>query len=241
MSTTKLFLGHRLRRLRRDRTMSQTDMAASLGISPSYLNHLERNQRPVTAALLFKLADFYDVDVRSFASGGGTRTGPDELAEIFTDSLLNDLDVPRYELTELAHNAPSVADAIARLYAALKEAGRNPSLAGNGDARALVTPENWVRDYIQQHRNHYPELEQCAETLGGALSDPLSMSEPMRRRLKEAWGIAARVVSQDELGNVSQMYDPDRRQFLLVVATSRRESHLRARLPACPDRVRFGA
>ena len=53
---------------------------------------------------------------------------------------------------------------------------------------SLVTPENWVRDYIQQHRNHYPELEEAAETLGGALSDPLSMAEPMRRRLKDAWG-----------------------------------------------------
>lgn len=215
MSTSKLFLGPRLRRLRRDRAMSQTDMAVSLGISPSYLNHLERNQRPVTAALLLKLADIYEVDVRSFASGGGARTGPDELAEIFSDALLGDLDVPRYELAELAHNAPSVADAIARLYAAPKEAGRNPSIASAGDARALVTPENWVRDYIQQHRNHYPELEQCAETLGGALSDPLSMSEPMRRRLKEAWGIAARVVPQAELGNISQLYDADRRQFLI--------------------------
>jgi predicted transcriptional regulator/transcriptional regulator with XRE-family HTH domain len=215
MSTNKLFLGHRLRRLRRDRALSQTDMAASLSISPSYLNHLERNQRPVTAALLLKLADIYEIDVRSFASGGGTRTGPDELAEIFSDALLGDLGVPRYELAELAHNAPSVADAIARLYAALKEAGRNPSLANTGDARALVTPENWVRDYIQQHRNHYPELEACAETLGGALSDPLSMSEPLRRRLKEAWGITARVVPQAELGNASQVYDTDRRQLLL--------------------------
>ena len=38
-----------------------------------------------------------------------------------------------------------------------------------GDVRALVTPENWVRDYIQEHRNHFPALEECAETLGGAL------------------------------------------------------------------------
>ena len=38
MSSAKLFLGHRLRRLRRDRSMSQTDMAVSLSISPSYLN-----------------------------------------------------------------------------------------------------------------------------------------------------------------------------------------------------------
>jgi predicted transcriptional regulator/transcriptional regulator with XRE-family HTH domain len=213
--SAKLFLGHRLRRLRRDHELSQTDMAMTLGISPSYLNHLERNQRPVTAALLLKLAELYEVDVRSFASGGGARTGPDVLAEIFSDALLGDLDVPRYELTELAHNAPSVADAIARLYAALKEAGRNPSLTSAGDARALVTPENWVRDYIQQHRNHYPALEEAAETLGGALSDPLSMAEPMRRRLKDAWGIGARVVPQAELGNVSQLFDPERRLFLL--------------------------
>ncbi len=213
--SSKLFLGHRLRRLRRDHDLSQTDMAASLAISPSYLNHLERNQRPVTAALLLKLAEQYEVDVRSFAAGGGTRTGPDELAEIFSDALLADLDLPRYELAEIAHNAPSVADAIARLYAALKEAGRNPSLTGSGDARALVTPENWVRDYIQQHRNHYPELEEAAETLGGALSDPLSMQEPMRRRLKEAWGISARVVGQAELGNASQVYHSDQRLFLM--------------------------
>jgi predicted transcriptional regulator/DNA-binding XRE family transcriptional regulator len=211
----KLFLGHRLRRLRRDHDLSQTDMAASLAISPSYLNHLERNQRPVTAALLLKLAELYEVDVRVFAAGGGARTGPDALAEIFADAMLADLGVPRYELAELANNAPSIADAIARLYTALKEAGRNPSLANAGDARALVTPENWVRDYIQAHRNHYPTLEQAAETLGGALSDPLSMSEPMRRRLKEAWGISARVVPQEELGNVSQLYDVERRQFLL--------------------------
>jgi len=215
MPTAKLFLGHRLRRLRRDIALSQTDMAASLGISPSYLNHLERNQRPVTAALLLKLAETYEVDVRAFASGGGTRTGPNELMEIFSDRMLSDLGVPRYELAELAHNAPSVADAIARLYAAIKETGRDPSLANSGDVRSLVTPENWVRDYIQQHRNHYPELEDAAETLGGALSDPLSMSEPMRRRLKDAWGVTARVVPQSELSNFAQYYDADRRQFLL--------------------------
>ena len=213
--SSKLFLGHRLRRLRRDHDLSQTDMAQTLAISPSYLNHLERNQRPVTAALLLKLAELYEVDVRSFAANGGAKTGPDALGEIFSDALLSDLGVPRYELAELANNAPSIADAIARLYSALKEAGRNPSMASAGDARALVTPENWVRDYIQQHRNYYPALEEAAETLGGALSDPLSMAEPMRRRLKEAWGISARVVPQEELGNVSQLYDPDRRLFLI--------------------------
>src|SRR6187549_3140484 len=130
--SSKLFLGHRLRRLRRDHDLSQTDMASTLEISPSYLNHLERNQRPVTAGLLLRLAETYEIDVREFAAAGAARTGPDDLVEIFSDALLGDLGVPRYELAELAHNSPSVADAIARLYAALKETARNPNLASNG-------------------------------------------------------------------------------------------------------------
>lgn len=212
--SAKLFLGHRLRRLRRDRELSQSNMAASLGISPSYLNHLERNQRPVTAGLLLRLAELYDIDVRSFAAGGGTRTSPEALSEIFTDPMLKDLGVPRFELVEIANNSPAVADAIARLYTALKQDGRNAS-SDEGDARALVTPENWVRDYIQQHRNHYPALEEAAETLGGALSDPLSMAEPLRKRLRDAWGISASVVPPSQLGNLSQTYDSDRRLFLI--------------------------
>jgi predicted transcriptional regulator len=70
-----------------------------------------------------------------------------------------------------------------------------------------------VRDYIQHHRNHYPVLEQCAETLGGAMKDPLSMAEPLRRRLKEAWGIRVAVVPQSELGHASQAYDTERRML----------------------------
>ena len=49
MLQRKLFLGARLKRLRRERGLNQSQMADELGISASYLNHLERNQRPVTA------------------------------------------------------------------------------------------------------------------------------------------------------------------------------------------------
>ena len=58
----KLFLGGRLKRLRRDLGLTQTAMAGDLGVSPSYLNHIERNQRPVSAQLLLRLAETYDVD-----------------------------------------------------------------------------------------------------------------------------------------------------------------------------------
>ena len=79
----------------------------------------------------------------------------------------------------------------------------------------MITPETWVRDYIQSQRNHFPELEEGAETLGGALGDPLSVAEALRRRLKEAWGVESRVVDPELLEDVSQHYDPQRRTFML--------------------------
>src|ERR687898_148066 len=113
----KLYLGGRLRRLRRELCLNQSAMAAEIGVSPSYLNHLERNQRPVTAQVLLRLAEAYDLDVKTFAAEGGETTGPDQLAEIFADPMFADLAVPRYELLEVADSAPAVADAVARLYA----------------------------------------------------------------------------------------------------------------------------
>lgn len=190
-------------------------MASELGISSSYLNHLERNQRPVTAAVLLRLAETFDIDVKAFASDSGDSASADQLGEIFSDPMLSQLGVTRYELVELVDNAPSVADGVVRLYTALRELQRRPADETGPDPRVLITPETWVRDYIQAQRNHFPELEECAETLGGALGDPLSVAEALRRRLKEAWGVESRVVDPELLDDVSQHYDAQRRTFML--------------------------
>ena len=215
MAGQKLFLGARLKRLRRERGLNQNAMAADLGISASYLNHLERNQRPVTAGILLRLAEVFDVDIKAFASEGGESAGPDQLGEIFSDPILTGLGVSRVELVELADNAPTVAEGIVRLYTALRELQRQPADAAGSDPRVLITPETWVRDYIQAQRNHFPELEGSAETVGGALGDPLSVGEALRRRLKDAWGVEARVVDPEQLDDASQHYDPQRRTFML--------------------------
>jgi predicted transcriptional regulator/plasmid maintenance system antidote protein VapI len=215
MSGRKLFLGARLKRLRRERGLNQNAMAADLGISASYLNHLERNQRPVTAGILLRLAEVFDIDVKAFAAEGGETAGPEQLGEIFSDPMLTGLGVSRIELVELVDNAPTVAEGIVRLYTALRELQRQPAETAGADPRVLITPETWVRDYIQAQRNHFPELEEGAETLGGALGDPLSVAEALRRRLKEAWGVESRVVDPEELEGVSQHYDPQRRTFML--------------------------
>ncbi|MGQ0589644.1 MAG: helix-turn-helix domain-containing protein [Sphingosinicella sp.] len=215
MAERKLFLGRRLRRLRAELGLNQSAMATEIGVSPSYLNHLERNQRPVTAQVLLKLAETYDVDLKSFAAAGGEGTGTDQLGEIFADPMFSGLAVPRYELVEVADNAPGVADAVSRLYAALVELRRQPAVGADEEERAPLAPQNWVRDHIQAERNHFPYLEEAAETLAGALGDPLALAEPLRRRLKDGFGVEARIVPPEVLDGASQHYDLHRKRLML--------------------------
>lgn len=216
MAERKLYLGRQLRRLRRELGLNQSAMAAEIGVSPSYLNHLERNQRPVTAGVLLRLAEAYDVDLKSFAAEGGEGTGVDQLAEIFADPMLGGFAVPRYELVEMADNAPAAADAVSRLYAALVEMRRRPAEAGaGGDEQTALSPQAWVRDHIQAQRNHFPALEEAAETLAGALGDPLTIVEPVRRRLREGYGVEARIVPPETLEAASQHYDLHRKRLML--------------------------
>ena len=80
----KLYLGPKLRVLRRELGLNQTQMAEELGVSPSYLNHLERNQRPLTAQMMLRLANTYDIDIRDFTAPAA-EGGPRELGEILSD------------------------------------------------------------------------------------------------------------------------------------------------------------
>ena len=51
-SGKKLFVGPRFRRIRQQLGLSQTQIAEGLGISPSYINLIERNQRPGDGAVV---------------------------------------------------------------------------------------------------------------------------------------------------------------------------------------------
>src|SRR5262245_34986248 len=176
-SDRKLYLGPRLRVLRRELGINQTQMAEELRISPSYLNHLERNQRPLTAQMLVRLANTYDIDIRDFVAGAG-EAAAGNLYEVFADPVVRDIETPRHEVMEVAENYPGVAEAITRLYRALVDFRRVPetldSIAAAG--ATVSSPVEWVRNYIQQRRNHMPELDGAAEPMAASLPvDPVEL------------------------------------------------------------------
>lgn len=57
----------RLRRLREEKGLTQAALARALELSPSYLNQLEQNLRPLTVLVLLKINAVFGVDVQLFS------------------------------------------------------------------------------------------------------------------------------------------------------------------------------
>lgn len=82
---TKHYAGARIHALRKQRGLTQVAMAKQLGLSTSYLNQLENDQRPLTVTVLMQLSQRFDVDPGYFADDRDTRTITD-LRRIFPDA-----------------------------------------------------------------------------------------------------------------------------------------------------------
>ena len=162
----RLYVGPSLRRFRRDRGLTQTDMAADLEVSPSYIALLERNQRPLTAELLLRLARTYQIDVATLA-GQGESDGQGRLQAALKDPLFADIDLGTLEAGDITANFPGVADAFLRLYTTYQQ--EQLALADRSAARpdgdGAPDPVAESRRFLAARRNCFPALDDAAERL----------------------------------------------------------------------------
>ena len=119
-------VGRTIRRLRSERRLTQQTLATQLGISASYLNLIEHDQRTVTASLLIKLGEAFQVDLATL-SGRTERQLGVALREAFADPLLSADAVPESEVAELAAAAPNAARSVLALYRACASRARTPA------------------------------------------------------------------------------------------------------------------
>jgi transcriptional regulator with XRE-family HTH domain len=181
MAAHKLFAGARIRRLRRANGLTQAAMAVTLEISPSYLNLIERNQRPITAALMLRLAELFDFDPRALSReepGGGAEAIRRRLA----DPLFADIGVDRAEVEELLASAPGAADACAKAAPPRppRRSTPSPPRATRSNAGATISPISTRRPKRWPTNSASARAISMAQSPSGCVSSTSSRSASCR-------------------------------------------------------------
>jgi predicted transcriptional regulator/DNA-binding XRE family transcriptional regulator len=159
-------IGQRLRELRLQRGIKQSDLARQLGISAAYLNLLEKGRRNMQLPLLIKALEALSIKLDRFMESVGSR--PDDvLAHLLNDPLAKTLELEQADLTALRAE-PRVATTIAALFHLYKntraqldtaitklETGAPPPIG--------YAPGDEVTDFLEANKNYFPELEAEAD------------------------------------------------------------------------------
>ncbi|MFF4263742.1 short-chain fatty acyl-CoA regulator family protein [Streptomyces virginiae] len=188
---SKTYAGARLRRLREERRMTQADLARVLAISPSYLNQMEHDSRPLTVPVLLRLTEAFGVDPGFFSERDTSRLVAD-----LREALANEVAEARVspsDLAELATRMPAVASVLLDL-------GRRSQLlaerlADAADGRDVAadsprSPHEEIREFFYRRQNYLHDTDLAAEGLAAEIGiRPGDVIRALTRRLAERHGI----------------------------------------------------
>ena len=181
MADQKIYAGVKLREARLKAGKTQKDFAAGLGVSLSYLNQMERNNRPLSAAVMLKLVQEYGFDVRTLSVDEADRMVAD-LTEAMVEPVFGPTPPHAGDLRLVATNAPAVAHAILNLYRAHRDMSERfaalDEALGEQGRDAAATPWEEVRDFFHYCDNYVDAVDRAAEnfarTAGFAGPDKLA-------------------------------------------------------------------
>lgn len=213
MAENKIFAGARVRRIRNGLSLTQTAMAEALGISPSYLNLIERNQRPLTVQLLLKLSSVYKVDLDELQ---GEATGSvTQLREVFADPLLSGELPGDQELIEVAEAAPNAAMGVLKLYRAYREQSLrlkdlSALLSDQGHMAALSDarlPMDEVRDIFENRPHYFAGIDEAAEAFHAQLSPGDDLAGALKTWLRKEHGLTVRTLPVHVMPDLRRRFD----------------------------------
>jgi hypothetical protein len=166
----KIFMGVKLRRLREERGMNQLALAQALGLSPSYLNQLEQNQRPLTVPVLLKISAAFGLDMQLFSDDEEARL-ISGLREALAEVSAGD-PVSLAEIRELAASMPAVSRNLINLHRRYRDTQERLETVSTrlGDDRGNplgIQPMDYeeVRNFFITRHNHIDALDAYAERL----------------------------------------------------------------------------
>lgn len=216
MATGKLFIGKKVRELRQARNATQVQFAERIGISTSYLNQIESNQRPVSATVLLALAEKFQLDIAELSTGETDRL-LSALSEALSDPLFENYRPTPQELKLITQNAPGIAHALITCHQAYRR--KSEQLAGmdiNPDRSGLTetTPYEEVRDFFHFVDNYIHDLDIAAERLAARLNIPdINSQTALADHLQRDF--AVQTIHNDGSDEALRSYDSERRVLKL--------------------------
>ncbi len=112
-------MGNKLRILRKDRGLSQVKLASNMGISASYLNLIEHNQRNLTVPLLLRISEILNIPLQAFSPQHDAQQ-VSELTEILKDPIYKGLMTGEDDISEMVHSSPALSQALTKTYGAYR-------------------------------------------------------------------------------------------------------------------------
>ena len=213
-----VYMGPRLKRLRRELGLTQADMAADLEISPSYIALIERNQRPLTADILLRLARTYRMDIADLAGDGGEEYSA-RVRSVLKDPMFSDIDLPSLEVADIAANFPGVTEALLRLYSSYQQEQLSladkiaaADAAGDGaGAGAASDPVAEARRFLAARRNVFPALDDAGEML----AEKVKAAGGLAAYITQRHGIRVRRMPAQVMMGAQRRYDRHRSEILI--------------------------
>ena len=213
----KLFAGQQLRRFREGAGLSQATLARSVGLSPSYLNQIEHDQRPLSPRVLQRLCNQFGIGIDQFGEGENLRTAQD-LREALADPLFGGTLIGVADIQHAVSTAPELVRRFLLLHRTYRVQGEQLDARQPAVTRAAA-PYEEVRDWVQLRQNHFDGLDRAAEALFTAanFSSP-TLREQLAERLLLRHGF--HIASDPSLLAEGTFWRLDRRDKRLILAES---------------------
>ncbi|MCF8709258.1 helix-turn-helix domain-containing protein [Rhizorhapis sp. SPR117] len=256
MGKQRLYAGERLRSLRLRLGLSQSVMAARMGISNSYLSQLEHDDRPMTSAIRQTIG-------RTFPMNGADFEVDDEqrrtsgVRDALTDPLFRGMEISDGAVDRLVELQPAIADRLTALHQAYRGALNRLQFVDDVISSDMGLdgrlPWEEVRDWFHLAGNYVDSIDREAERMARDLwgRDQID-DDALLGRLKNRHQVVVDLTSREDSARLLRRYDrrtktltlsssmpPDSRRFALahqlaaleladVIAGVRDEAELRS-------------
>ena len=189
MATQKLYAGVKLREIRGRLGLTQKAFADKLSVSLPYLNQMENNHRPVSAAVVLGLAQEFGLDVTELNVGESERLVTD-MREALADPVFTSSTPPVADLRLAASNAPALARAFLDLHRAYRQTHERLASLDEALGRddASLRPSAWeeVRDFFHYCDNYLDAIDRTAEHFVSAATNEKTVEILAQDFLKRA-------------------------------------------------------